>query len=206
MNEELFNEASKSNILSKQLVDQLQESMAYSSISFINWTIEVLKLLKARIERGDKIKDETTGVIYDLYTFRQFVETNFSTYITGQVFNTSIRSQKVYFTLEACPRRLQPPHGRLRQRKNLPLDLQLKQTLLPGRNDRHRNRLRQRQPYRHLPAIYLRKRQILQIQQRPGQTHRTLIKTGNPQPQIPRFSHPSSAALTAHPPPVIPPH
>ena len=65
MNEELFNEASKSNILSKQLVDQLQESMTYSSISFINWTIEVLKLLKARIERGDKIKDETTGVIYD---------------------------------------------------------------------------------------------------------------------------------------------
>ena len=62
MNEELFNEASKSNILSKQLVDQLQESMTYSSISFINWTIEVLKLLKARIERGDKIKDETTGV------------------------------------------------------------------------------------------------------------------------------------------------
>ena len=33
MNEELFNEASKSNILSKQLVDQLQESMTYSSIS-----------------------------------------------------------------------------------------------------------------------------------------------------------------------------
>ena len=30
MNEELFNEASKSNILSKQLVDQLQESMTYS--------------------------------------------------------------------------------------------------------------------------------------------------------------------------------
>ena len=79
MNEELFNEASKSNILSKQLVDQLQESMTYSSISFINWTIEVLKLLKARIERGDKIKDETTGVIYDLYTFRQFVENNFAT-------------------------------------------------------------------------------------------------------------------------------
>ena len=103
MNEELFNEAAKSNVLTKKLIDQLQESMTYSSISFINWTIEVLKLLKARIERGDKIKNETTGVIYDLYTFRQFVENNFSTYITGQVFNTSIRSQKIYFTLEACP-------------------------------------------------------------------------------------------------------
>ena len=103
MNEELFNEASKSNVLSKKLVDQLQESMDYSSISFINWTIEVLKLLKARIERGDKIKDEVSGVTYDLYTFHKFVEDNFSTYITGQVFNTSIRSQKVYFSLEACP-------------------------------------------------------------------------------------------------------
>lgn len=103
MNEELFNEASKSNVLSKKLIDQLQESMNYSSISFINWTIEVLKLLKARIERGDKITDEVSGVTYDLITFHKFVEENFSTYITGQVFNTSIRAQKVYFSLEACP-------------------------------------------------------------------------------------------------------
>lgn len=206
MNEELFNEASKSNILSKQLVDQLQESMTYSSISFINWTIEVLKLLKARIERGDKIKDETTGVIYDFYTFPPICR--------NQLLHLHHRPglQHLHPVPESLlhpgslPRRLQPPHGRLRQRKNLPLDLQLKQTLLPGRNDRHRNRLRQRQPYRHLPAIYLRKRQILQIQQRPGKTHRALTKTGNPQPQIPRFSHPSSAALTAHPTPVIPPH
>ena len=180
MNEELFNEASKSNILSKQLVDQLQESMTYSSISFINWTIEVLKLLKARIERGDKIKNETTGVIYDLYTFRQFVENNFSTYITGQVFNTSIRSQKIYFTLEACPGGYNLLMADSGNEKTYRWISSLSKTLLPGRNDRHRNRLRQRQPYRHLPAIYLRKRQILQIQQRPGKTHRTLIKTGNP--------------------------
>ena len=96
MNEELFNEASRSNVLSKKLVDQLQESMSYSSISFINWTIEVLKLLKARIERGDKLTDETTGVTYDLQSFRKFVEDNFSDYITGQVFAVSFRAQKVY--------------------------------------------------------------------------------------------------------------
>ena len=40
MNEELFNEATKSNVLTKKLIDQLLESMTYSSISFINWTIE----------------------------------------------------------------------------------------------------------------------------------------------------------------------
>lgn len=103
MNEELFNEAAKSNVLTKKLIDQLQESMTYSSISFINWTIEVLKLLKARIERGDKLTDETTGVTYDLQSFRKFVEDNFSDYITGQVFAVSFRAQKVYFSLEACP-------------------------------------------------------------------------------------------------------
>ena len=51
MNEELFNEAAKSNVLTKKLIDQLQESMTYSSISFINWTIEVLTLIKNRLER-----------------------------------------------------------------------------------------------------------------------------------------------------------
>ena len=95
MNEELFNEASRSNVLSKKLIDQLQESMSYSSISFVNWTIEVLKLLKARIERGDKITDEVTGKTYDLLSFHKFVEDNFSDYITGQVFNVSFRAQKV---------------------------------------------------------------------------------------------------------------
>ena len=101
MNEELFNEASRSNVLSKKLVDQLQESMSYSSISFINWTIEVLKLLKARIERGDKLTDETTGVTYDLQSFRKFVEDNFSDYITEGLLLPGVLSG-----------RLQPYHGR----------------------------------------------------------------------------------------------
>ena len=43
MNQELYNEAVRSNILSRRLIEQLLESMNYSSISFINWTVEVLK-------------------------------------------------------------------------------------------------------------------------------------------------------------------
>ena len=61
MNEELFNEAAKSNVLTKKLIDQLQESMTYSSISFINWTIEVLTLIKNRLEGGDRITAEVSG-------------------------------------------------------------------------------------------------------------------------------------------------
>ena len=67
MNEELFNEATKSNVLSKKLIDQLQESMSYSSISFINWTIEVLTLIKNRLERGDRITDEVSGGLYTAF-------------------------------------------------------------------------------------------------------------------------------------------
>ena len=43
MNRELYDEAIRSNILSRKLIEQLMESMNYSSISFINWTVEVLK-------------------------------------------------------------------------------------------------------------------------------------------------------------------
>ena len=92
MNEELFNEASRSNVLSKKLIDQLQESMSYSSISFINWTIEVLTLIKNRLKRGDRITDEVSGEVYTT-----------KTYITGQVFAVSFRAQKIYFSLESCP-------------------------------------------------------------------------------------------------------
>ena len=97
MNEELFNEATKSNVLTKKLIDQLLESMTYSSISFINWTIETLSLIKARLQRGDRITDEVSGEVYTLYSFQQFVEKNFSSYIASQVFKETSKPEKIYF-------------------------------------------------------------------------------------------------------------
>ena len=102
MNEELFNEATKSNVLTKKLIDQLLESMTYSSISFINWTIETLSLIKARLQRGDRITDEVSGEVYTLYSFQQFVEENFSTYIASQVFKETSKPEKIYFSLKPC--------------------------------------------------------------------------------------------------------
>ena len=102
MNEELFNEAAKSNVLTKKLIDQLQESMTYSSISFINWTIEVLTLIKNRLERGDRITDEGSGEVYTTKTFQKFVKENFSSYITSQVFKEVVKPEKIYFSLKAC--------------------------------------------------------------------------------------------------------
>lgn len=104
MNEELYNEAAKSNILSKRLIDQLLESLNYSSISFINWTIEVLSLIRTRLERGDRITDEVSGEVYTVSSFQNFVNNNFSSYIASQVFKETASShpKKVYYTLTPC--------------------------------------------------------------------------------------------------------
>ena len=104
MNEELFNEAAKSNVLSKKLIDQLQESMSYSSISFINWAIEVLTLVRNRLERGDRITDEVSGEVYTVSSFQNFVKENFSSYIASQVFKETPSShpEKIYYTLTPC--------------------------------------------------------------------------------------------------------
>lgn len=101
MNKELYDEAVRSNVLSKNLISELMESMNYESISFINWTVEVLTIIKTRLERGDKITDEVSKITYNMKSFREFVETNFSSYITSQVFDAPEKAEKVYFSLEA---------------------------------------------------------------------------------------------------------
>lgn len=102
MNQELYEEAVRSEILSKRLIDKLMESMEYSSISFINWTIEVLRVIRIRLERGDKITDDISGIAYTTKTFREFVQNNFSSYIASQVFAAPKKAEKIYFSLEEC--------------------------------------------------------------------------------------------------------
>ena len=102
MKNQLFEEAKRSDTLSRELISNLLESMEYSSISFINWTIDVLKILRTRIERGDKITDAVSKVVYDGKTFQAFVKKNFSSYIFSQVFADPKKAEKVYFSLESC--------------------------------------------------------------------------------------------------------
>lgn len=102
MNQELYNEAVRSNVLSRQLIEHLLESMQYSSISFINWTVEVLKVIKIRLDRGDKITDQVSQITYTPDSFHDFVEKNFSSYITSQVFAAPGKGEKIYFSLEPC--------------------------------------------------------------------------------------------------------
>ena len=52
-----------------------------------------------RISPGDRYPQGRTP--YDIKSFRNFVSTNFSSYITSQVFDAPDKAEKVYFSLEA---------------------------------------------------------------------------------------------------------
>ncbi len=86
MRDQLLEEAKTSSILSKELISTLLESMDYTTISFLNWSVEVLKVLRIRIDRGDKIQDAVSGITYDKDSFRDFVKKNFSSYVFSQLF------------------------------------------------------------------------------------------------------------------------
>lgn len=103
MPKQMLEEAKRSDVLSKELISQLLESMEYSGISFINWTVDVLKIIKTRVERGDKITDEVSKIVYTPSTFKKFVKTNFSSYIYSQVYAADPKkAEKIYFQLEKC--------------------------------------------------------------------------------------------------------
>lgn len=102
MDNALFTEAKSADILSKELISFLLETMNYSSLGFINDAIEILKVLKIRIERGDKITDEVSNQVYNMKEFKTFVKEHFSDYIYNQVFQTLKKDEKIYFRLEAC--------------------------------------------------------------------------------------------------------
>lgn len=102
MDNQLFEQAKNDDILSKELISFLLETLDYSSISFVNDAIEILKVLKIRIERGDKITDAVSKKVYTMSIFKDFVQEHFSDYIYDNVFKPVKRGQeKTYFNLEA---------------------------------------------------------------------------------------------------------
>ena len=118
MNEELFNEASKSNILYK--------TAGRSTSGKHDLQQHLLHQLDHRSPQAPESPHRTsatrskmrpTGVIYDFYTFRQICR--------NQLLHLHHRPglQHLHPVPESLlhpgslPRRLQPPHGRLRQRK-----------------------------------------------------------------------------------------
>ena len=101
MYQELISEAKRADVLSKELVSQLLEANDYPGMSFINWQVEMLQIIKTRIERGDKITDAISKQVYTASSFMVFVKKNFSAYIFTQVFASKQKKQeKVYFHLE----------------------------------------------------------------------------------------------------------
>lgn len=102
MDNQLFQQAKDDDVLSKELISFLLETMDYSSLSFINDAIEILKVLNIRIERGDKIVDAVSKETYTKDSFQAFVREHFSEYIYDHVFRPQKKEEKIYFQLQAC--------------------------------------------------------------------------------------------------------
>lgn len=102
MDNALFEQAKNDDILSKELISFLLETLDYNSLSFINDTIDILKVLKIRIERGDKITDAVSKRTYDMNEFQSFIKEHFSEYIYDQVFIPFKKGEKIYFQLREC--------------------------------------------------------------------------------------------------------
>lgn len=104
MDQQLHEEALRSPQLSNHLITTLKEWLEYSSISFVNDTVFVLKIIRKRIERGDHIVLEETGSKLTQRSFKNFLKDNFSSYITSEVFAADGQrgEEKIYFQLESC--------------------------------------------------------------------------------------------------------
>lgn len=102
MNNILLEQAKHDDVLSKELISYLLETMDYNSLGFLNDAIEILSVLRIRIDRGDKITDAVSKVVYDQKKFKAFVKEHFSDYVYNQVFATVKANEKVYFHLESC--------------------------------------------------------------------------------------------------------
>lgn len=102
MDNKLFEQAKNSDVLSKELISFVMETMEYGGAGFINDAVEILKVLKIRIERGDKITDEVSDKVYTYEEFKAFVKKHFSKYIYKQVFASGKNEEKAYFNLKAC--------------------------------------------------------------------------------------------------------
>lgn len=102
LNQQLYEEATHSSVLSKELISSLLESMEYSSISFINWSVDVLRIIRTRLERGDIITDAVSQKVYTPDSFQAFTKEHFSSYIYNQVYSRKSQAEKIYFKLEAC--------------------------------------------------------------------------------------------------------
>ena len=166
MNRELYDEAIRSNILSRKLIEQLMESMNYSSISFINWTVEVLKIIKTRLERGDKITDEVSGITYDMKSFRKFCRApTFLPILQVRSLMLLIRQRKYIFLWKPAEdgHAYNMVMANSSKNKTYKWISSLSERFLISGDDCYRNRLSERQQNRYLPAISLRKRKILQI-------------------------------------------
>lgn len=97
-NNEMIEFTKRSDEISKDFLNELIECTNYKSMGTLNYIIDVLEILRDRIENGQKIKFDDSYLTTS--NFKNLVEENFPTYVLKGVFSKVNLKHKVFFKLE----------------------------------------------------------------------------------------------------------
>ena len=97
---DIYEKVAKIDTLDNDLLKELVDDIGYGSRGTINMVVDLLKTIKERIIRGDKIRLEKTGEILTLTSFEKLLEDEFTIFVTKAVFKDKILPHKVFFQIE----------------------------------------------------------------------------------------------------------
>lgn len=100
MDKSFSNLMASCDVLRKEDIKDLTECTGYNSMGTLNWVIDMLQILKERIQLGNKIKNELSGEYFTEKSFQEFVYDTFCEYVAKGVFKDKILKGKVYFNIK----------------------------------------------------------------------------------------------------------
>lgn len=103
MEKNLSDIMSSCDVLTNEYVKAMTDCIGYNSMGTMNWVVDMLETLKARITLGVKIKYEKTGKYFTESSFKDFVYENFCDCIAKSVFKEKVLKGKVYFDIKNTP-------------------------------------------------------------------------------------------------------
>lgn len=100
---ELMESSKRCEVFDEKFLDELIECCSYGSIGTLNWVIDVLQIIKERVENGQKIKyeiEDEGSIFLDLDSLKILITQYFPDYVLKGVFTKVNLKNKVFFKLE----------------------------------------------------------------------------------------------------------
>ncbi len=88
----------KTDVLEESLLNDLKDFSQYNSMGTLNWTVDLVTILRDRIAAGQQIRYKDEPLTEQ--QFRTIVKENFGSYVYRGVFGKGKQANQVYFKLE----------------------------------------------------------------------------------------------------------